>query len=59
MIWKILHTRGDQEPSKLAGKITGMLLEGVETVDLLSLPKNQEILTKKVEEALQVLHEVQ
>lgn len=45
------------EPAERAGKVTGMLLDGVETTDLLHLLESPEALAGKVEEALRVLVE--
>jgi len=42
-------------PDSSTGKITGMLLESMDPVDLVSLMQNKEALTKKVGEALAVL----
>merc|ERR1719223_2727792 len=44
-----------QEPADRAGKITGMLLDGVDTPDLLDLLESPAALKSKVEEALKVL----
>ena len=40
----------------LAGKITGMLLEGLETSELLNLIDSPDALKAKIDEALQALH---
>lgn len=53
MIALILIANGINDDS--TGKITGMLLESMEAVDLISLMQNKEALTKKVGEALTVL----
>ena len=45
------------EPAERAGKVTGMLLDGVETTDLLHLLESPDALRAKVEEALHVLVE--
>jgi len=45
----------NKKSDSLTGKITGMLLESMDPVDLVSLMQNKDALTKKVGEALLVL----
>lgn len=49
--------KAKDEPAERAGKVTGMLLDGVETTDLLHLLESPDALRAKVEEALAVLIE--
>ena len=46
-----------QQPADRAAKITGMLLDGVETADLLNMLESPPALQSKVAEALAVLIE--
>lgn len=54
LITRELHAKGCEA---LAGKITGMLLDGVEHADLVAMLSAPLDLTLKVQEALNVLHE--
>jgi len=49
-----LKTQNKDE--ELAGKITGMLLEGLEHSELVAMIESPEVLTKKLSEALDVLN---
>ena len=55
MIGEKLYPQVHMRNQELAGKITGMLLDGMETSELLHLLESQDALDNKIEEAISVL----
>ena len=57
MIGERLYPLVKTSEPELCGKITGMLLDGMETAELLHLLENQRALSLKINEAMEVLRE--
>merc|ERR1712159_361366 len=55
MIGERLYPLVQRENEEKAGKITGMLLDGMDTSELLNLLESPDFLQKKISEAMEVL----